>query len=631
MFAIQAAIKLGRKIQTVFEDETRDRELILPDVEHSDLPDPSIVIAFFEGEGKVYVQEPTPGAGAEEAAMPMGLYHDLWLRRHDSLSARDNLGRAYQCVMRMHEASSNEPDVQGAFRQPAKFYEGTNALFVVKQWRDGTDPKRHPIQRIGGTIVEIALDYVKIDPRLFGGSGTGERITRAFLLSLDELELAETEADTLLLQVFRSSLQVLGNQMDLIIAEDHLARLLNRVSLTLSGYIKRAEDAGDADKLRALFAFRREMLQDVIKTSAATIAEHPIQFFGSGGGRERQLLDGVLQAALAAVQEHPDLFSGRALAGIYAAALHGVAENASLISPDADGVGRDAFLRTLFVRVAEQLATSAESNPPSIFTPDLLRDIIAMAIDVTVHNAAQLIDPKDPSRQLLAEALQQVLLGVSPVLSQDTSLPVTLRALFSRQQLCQIMHLAFSAVARHPEALLHSLGDKRQSALAQIIATVATCVSSDPRRLLNGDSYVQLLRVALEAFAQNPDRLLDLEQAAPRQQVLAKVIVSVVGAVTMSLEAGERNLLTGPALLRVIEAAIAAVSGNIDGFQRMPDIVQVVMGRVLHAASDGLKNELDGGALVQVVDPLLRQALLNRIALDVSDAELILPLLRERT
>ena len=507
------SIKLGRKIQTVFEDETRDRELILPDVEHSDLPDPSIVIAFFEGEGKVYVQEPTPGAG--EAAMPMGLYHDLWLRRHDSLSARDNLGRAYQCVMRMHEASSHEPDVQGAFRQPAKFYEGTNALFVVKQWRDGTDPKRHPIQRIGGTIVEIALDYVKIDPRLFGGSGTGERITRAFLLSLEELELAETEADTLLLQVFRSSLQVLGNQMDLIIAEDHLARLLNRVSLTLSGYIKRAEDAGDADKLRALFAFRREMLQEVIKTSAATIAEHPIQFFGSGGGRERQLLDGVLQAALAAVQEHPDLFSGRALAGIYAAALHGVTENASLISPDADGVGRDAFLRTLFVRVAEQLATSAESNPPSIFTPDLLHDIIAMAIDVTVHNAAQLIDPKDPSRQLLAAALQQVLLGVSPVLSQDTSLPITLRALFSRQQLCQIMHLAFSAVARHPEALLHSLGDKRQSALAQIIATVATCVSSDPRRLLNGDSYVQLLRVALEAFAQNPDRLLDLRAGRP--------------------------------------------------------------------------------------------------------------------
>ena len=108
-------------------------------------------------------------------------------------------------------------------------------------------------------------------------------------------------------------------------------------------------------------------------------------------------------------------------------------------------------------------------------------------------------------------------------------------------------------------------------------------------------------------------------------------MVSVVGAVTTSLEAGERNLLTGPALLRVIEAAIAAVSGNVDGFRRMPDIVQVVMGRVLHAASDGLTNELDGDALVQVVDPILRQALLNRIALEVSDADLILPLLHKRT
>jgi hypothetical protein len=426
-------------------------------------------------------------------------------------------------------------------------------------------------------------------------------------------------------------LQVLGNQTDLLIAEDHLARLLNRVSLTLSSHIKRAEDAGDADKLRALFAFRREMLQDVIKTSAATIAEHPDQFFGRSGGRERMLLDGVLQAALAAVQEQPDLFSGRALADIYAAALHGVAENASLILPDADGVGRDAFLRTLFVGVAERLAASAKSNPPSIFTPDLLRDIITTAIDVTVNNAAQLIDPKDPSRQLLTMALEQVLLGFSPTLHQNTSLPATLQALFSRQQLCQIVHLAFAAVARQPEALRQELDDKRRSALAQIIGAVVTGVASDPRQLLNGDGYVQLLRVALEAFARNPDRLLDLDQVDPQQQVLTQVIISVVGAITSNLEAGGRNLLTGPALLQVLEAAIGTVSSNVDGFRRAPDMVQVVMGRVLHAASDGLKNELDGDALVQVVGPVLRQALLNRSALEASDADLILPLLHQRT
>ena len=140
MFAIQAAIKLGRKIQTVFEDETRDRELILPDVEHVPLPQPSIAIAFFEGEGKIFVQEPTPSAVAGGPTVAMGLYHDVWLRRDDSPAAQDKLCRAYQ---RIQAYSANDPEVQGAFRKPEKFYAGTNALFVVKQWRDGTDPKRH--------------------------------------------------------------------------------------------------------------------------------------------------------------------------------------------------------------------------------------------------------------------------------------------------------------------------------------------------------------------------------------------------------------------------------------------------------------------------------------------------------
>lgn len=500
----------------------------------------------------------------------------------------------------------------------------------MKQWRDGTDPKRHPIQRIGGTIIEIALDYVKADPTLFGGTGKGERITRAFLLSLEPLDLAETKADELLLQIFESSLNILRNQADLIISEDHLALLLKRITVTLSGYIKQAEYSGDADKLRALFTFRREILQEVIKTSAATVAEHSAEFFGaSSTSRDGKLLDGVLQAVLGAAQDQPDLFSGQALAHIYAAALDGVAKNASLIWPESDSSSRDAFLRALFTRVAEQLAASAKTDPPSIFSPDLLSNIIAAAIEITADNVPRLIDSKDPKRQLLADALQEVLKGFSPALHQDTSLPRTLRALFTRDQLISIVREAFSAVAQNPDALLHGVtNDNKRTALAQIVGAVPTAVSSDSRRLLNGQGYVQLLNVALEAFAKNPDRLLDLDQTNPREQILTKVIVSVVSATTKSLETNGRDLLTGPTLLEVIGAAIAAVSANVDGFRREPDIVKMVMERVLRSASGSLKNELAGDALVQVVGPLLHKALGDPAALTLSDAELILPILR---
>lgn len=72
IFAIQAAIKLGGKIQTVFEDETRDQELILPEVEHTDLPNFVNTKVFFEGEGKLFVQEPNPMDSPGASSVSLG-------------------------------------------------------------------------------------------------------------------------------------------------------------------------------------------------------------------------------------------------------------------------------------------------------------------------------------------------------------------------------------------------------------------------------------------------------------------------------------------------------------------------------------------------------------------------------
>ena len=57
MFAIQAVIRLGKKIQAVFEDEVRDRELILPPVEGSDLPFWGATEGFFAGEGNAVIEQ----------------------------------------------------------------------------------------------------------------------------------------------------------------------------------------------------------------------------------------------------------------------------------------------------------------------------------------------------------------------------------------------------------------------------------------------------------------------------------------------------------------------------------------------------------------------------------------------
>jgi hypothetical protein len=105
------------------------------------------------------------------------------------------------------------------------------------------------------------------------------------------------------------------------------------------------------------------------------------------------------------------------------------------------------------------------------------------------------------------------------------------------------------------------------------------------------------------------------------------VITAVMSSASKNVAAGGRNLLTGDALREVIATAIAAVSSNVDGFEKAPDIVTVVADRLLHASSAVLKNELDANTLLRVFGPMLSAALKSRSVLDASDADLILPLL----
>ena len=628
MFAIQAAMRLGQKLQTVFEEETRDNPLILPPVEGTQLPTFDEVEPFFEGDGKAFVAGPGD-KGPDGNPLPPGLYADIWRKRNDPAAggaARDKLIEAYARIRHLNE--TNAADTRGSFRgDSASFLNATNALFVVKQWRENEDPKRPPIQRIAGTIVDIALDYVKTDPRLFGGTGRGDRLTRAFLLSLDTIDFAETDVDDLLVDVFEASLGTVADNSNLLLGEQHWQLLLKNVSLTLVADFKKA--SGDGNKLRALYRFRREVLQDVIKTGAAVVGENADRFLGPAPGGTEALFQAVLKGLLSSLQQEPDLFTTRAAADLFSASMNAVAQNARLVLPATATSAREAFLAELMTGIAKSLAASAAATPPGLFTPDLLTDLASTALEITAANAARLITPSDPRQQLLADSLQALTAGFAVSLRQSDSAAAALRSTLSREHLIGLARTAFAAVAQNPTELLGlNAANRSQSALAQIAAAIAQAIAADPAHLVNGEGCVQLFRVALDAFARNPDRLLGLDGTGPGQVILTRVLTSVVAAAAKSLQAGGRNLLTGPALLELIEIALATVSANVDGFVKEPAIVSMVTDRLLHAASSTLKNELDANSLLRVFGPILFQALVDRKVLDASDAQLVLPLLK---
>jgi hypothetical protein len=126
----------------------------------------------------------------------------------------------------------------------------------------------------------------------------------------------------------------------------------------------------------------------------------------------------------------------------------------------------------------------------------------------------------------------------------------------------------------------------------------------------------------------NPDRLLNLNTANPLDNIMTKVMTSVLLAAAANLQSGGRHLLWGEALLQAIDAALAAVSKNTQGFLADPEIVTLVLKWLLDAASGPQANVLDAESLLLVFAPLLSRALEEgRGILDEKDQELILPYL----
>ena len=167
--------------------------------------------------------------------------------------------------------------------------------------------------------------------------------------------------------------------------------------------------------------------------------------------------------------------------------------------------------------MAQLLVKAGQTGPQALFTPDLAQDFIALALDTLAQNARQLINPKDPRDQLLVQALERVILSFSGEFHHDQALPGDFgRNVLPEATPCHYPGGLWRGGGESRGLLPGTGGDPQRSALAQIMGAVAAVVSRDSQGILTGDGYVELVRVALQAFAINPDRLLNLNTADPK-------------------------------------------------------------------------------------------------------------------
>ncbi|MBY0274913.1 hypothetical protein K2Z84_06210 [Candidatus Binatia bacterium] len=563
IFAIEAGIRLGIKLNEVLIDETANRDLVLPlgklfgDIDEANAQE------FFDDHPElVRVGGPYHGRSADERLV------------------------AYKAMVAINR-KLDEPD--GA----------PNAVDVIlkiqafEQFGPGAGPPA-PVRRILGTVIEIGIDYFASHPEALGKDSPARRIVQGFVLRLDEVEFAEGAPIEIAGDVLLAALHTLDENVTLLDDDERLHALLGGVTKAL---ISELESAGSAAEFLQRKNLAQRLGSSVLRGAAGAFTDN-IDLFLPGDGTARTLVESTLSQVMAGVRDQSNLFTNESLELIFRSGLRAVGENAALFSDE-------KVLQALIASTAKALT---DGTGRTLFSEETVAAIVAGALEAVRANVDTLLDADDPRQQIVSRAVSAMALGLSAQLGIDPSL----KRLLSRTQVIDLARIVFTEVAREPEALLGGGADPRRSALAQVIGSVAAALSAKPELLLGGKELQGLVQTALQVALQNVDGLLDLDQADPRSNLLFRSLLEIASAVAESDD--RRRLATRKGFVELVARVLPVVSANLAPLLSNADpLIQRTVAQALRLANGALRGRIDGSNLSTLVRGLLVEVVWNEL------------------
>ncbi|WP_421901790.1 hypothetical protein [Maridesulfovibrio sp.] len=206
IFAIRASIKIGDAGYKSYVDITRNRELVLP------LPDLPTEMTKADAWLFFYENDKCPGAkfarkieGSDIKPWPRVVRLDKELTDMSDAEKKELVALAIQAQNQL---------MLWAGSQTGKEYdpstrESTAALYTVQGWEDGTSVATS-LQRVAGSLIEVGIDFLQLNPKLFNTNTTEGKLIKHFINELDEIEFSTNSLDNLPIILFTATLDTVG-------------------------------------------------------------------------------------------------------------------------------------------------------------------------------------------------------------------------------------------------------------------------------------------------------------------------------------------------------------------------------------------------------------------------------------
>jgi hypothetical protein len=460
------------------------------------------------------------------------------------------------------------------------FHRGTAevaSLFVLNQWERGKSPFPSAVQRVAGTLVEVAIDYFLHVPGGLTEHSRHGRTLRALLAGLDDVRFQDARWEAIVVGLFTTALDTLALHPDIVTGdadEPSLVRTIVRGVATDVGGRLSDGGFGDLDGEARLKRFGQVVLRSVLKNAGTAIVEDPGILGVEKGGRALvQSVGGGFLSLLLGDDDEPisealrRVASTESLDRLVRATLRTVVEH-----PDFFGTGNravDAWLRAILTDLYDRRGTGEP-----FFDAELFADVAYSAIDHGLRDLPTLLEPSGTTPAFVVDVARLVFdtITAPPAAGQPPRFKV--RQL-SRTDLKLLFDGVFAALATQNDwfARRPHVQTAAATVLPLAIAVLSDLGDGHVKPVLRDGRLSGILVAVLASDLITPSN-------PPAVAHVVTGVTAVLDAVRAGGASGAGRLLEEPVLLDVLSAlAVSGAAKNLFGGDR--DKVVAVVARLV--------------------------------------------------
>lgn len=575
LFAIQSAIKLGRASRQAYVDSTLRREITLPLPNFDRTPNHQAMMEFY------WNYEPR-----DETPPRLRTLIDILKNTRTLSDEQKSEMHVYYFETRLLAFS----DQTGFGSMPDGSFLSDDLLrrlVTVRQWARDEDPTVSTLQRVGGTMIEIGVEYFANVPGGLNVNSRSGKALHAVFDALDDIRFAEDVLGDLPGKLAIAALESVSSSVALASEDPNVQKLIRITARGLATdvakrlqEIQSAYDAGSggsvldaAQEKERVSAWADLVFRSVLNSAGNEVSKSPDIYLGVKQGAESSFFTDISTAILGIIVDAPageldQVFTKESLERIVRSTMGAVRKHPELLTG-----GDQSGLSLLIGQIAGELAQLDNIVTRSVF-PEILR----LVIEKSGQNLDLLWPDGEihPARRVLMVASKEILTRLSkkPV-GGEWSVE------FGADDIIAVADVALEEVASNPRWIVDKAGNQNQT-LGVAVGAMLEALRRRGDERLSSETASRMIQSGLRAVAL---RLEFLDELPNQKKIIGAVFDAIVTAI-LNAEAESKaawrlakaEMLTGitaVALEKLVETKFDAIV-----VQKLETVMTVQIGQI---------------------------------------------------